>query len=155
MLDIKHLKNIREDNDLSQQEIAKILNVSRSTYSLWELGINIIPLSSLYKLSNYLDVSIDYLLGGNNKFKKNNNGFDLKIIGYNIKRYRIVNHISQENLATLLNVSQPCIARYEKGLIEISTINIYKLSKIFNINIDDLIYTTLETEKIWAISYLL
>lgn len=148
MLDLTRIKNIREDNDLSQREIAKILNVSRSTYSLWELGINIIPLSSLYKLSSYFDVSIDYLLGGKNKFRKHNNSFDLKMLGDNIKRYRIENHISQDSLANILNVSQPCIARYEKGLIEISTINIYKLSKIFNISIDDLINTTLETEKI-------
>ena len=148
MLDLTRIKNIREDNDLSQREVADILNVSRSTYSLWELGINIIPLSSLYKLSSYFDVSIDYLLGGNNKFKKHNNSFDLKRLGYNIKRYRIDNHISQDSLANILNVTQPCIVRYEKGLIEISTINIYKLSKIFNISIDDLIDTTLETEKI-------
>lgn len=149
MLDIKHLKNIREDNDLSQQEIAKILNVSRSTYSLWELGINIIPLSNLYKIANYFDTSIDYLLGKRRKKNtRSNNHLDLVLLGYNIKKCRIENNISQENLATLLNVSQPCIARYEKGLIEISTINIYKLSKIFNISIDDLIDKTLETQKI-------
>ena len=77
MLDLTRIKNIREDNDLSQREIAKILNVSRSTYSLWKLGINIIPLSSLYKLSIFFDASIDYLLGGKNKFRKHNNSFDL------------------------------------------------------------------------------
>ena len=84
MLDLTRIKNIREDNDLSQREVANILNVSRSTYSLWELVINIIPLSSLYKLSSYFDVSIDYLLGGKNKFKKHSDGFDLKKLGYNI-----------------------------------------------------------------------
>ena len=45
MIDIERLKDIREDNDLSQKDLAKILNVNRSTYSLWELGINIIPIN--------------------------------------------------------------------------------------------------------------
>ena len=147
MLDFKNIKSIREDNDLSQKEIANILNVSRSTYSLWKLRINTIPLSYLYKFATYFGISIDYVLGNRRCKKKNHNSFDLKVIGKNIKRYRLKNHISQENLAILLNVSQPCIVRYEKGLIEISTTNIYKLAKIFNISIDKLIDNTLEKQK--------
>ena len=65
-----------------------------------------------------------------------------------LKNIREDNDLSQQEIAKILNVSQPCIARYEKGLIEISTINIYKISKIFNISIDDLIDKTLETQKI-------
>ena len=47
MIKFERLKDIREDHDLSQEEMAKILNVKRSRYSLWELGINIIPLKYL------------------------------------------------------------------------------------------------------------
>ena len=47
MISFKRLKDIREDNDINQKEMANILNVNRSTYSLWELGINIIPLKYL------------------------------------------------------------------------------------------------------------
>ncbi|MFI3261070.1 MAG: helix-turn-helix domain-containing protein [bacterium] len=44
MIDTNRLKDIREDNDTNQEQMAKVLGVNRSTYSLWELGINIIPL---------------------------------------------------------------------------------------------------------------
>ena len=47
MIDFKKLRDIREDNDLNQRKMAKILHVKRSTYSLWELGINIIQIEKL------------------------------------------------------------------------------------------------------------
>ncbi len=140
MIDIERLKDIREDHDLSQKEMAKILNVNRSTYSLWELGINIIPIKYLSSLADYFNYSIDYILGITNN--KNSNilkkGFDIKLLGKNLKEIRIANGLSQENIASILNVSQACIARYEKGLIEISTSNLYKFSKEFNISINQL-----------------
>ena len=43
MINFIKLKDIREDHDISQKEMANILGVTRSAYSLWELGINIIP----------------------------------------------------------------------------------------------------------------
>ena len=139
MIDIERLKNIREDHDLSQKDMAKILNVNRSTYSLWELGINIIPIKYLSKFSDYFNYSIDYTLGLTNT--KNTNikkGFNIYTLGKNLKKVRIEKGLSQENIATILNVSQACIARYEKGLIEISTSNLYKFSKEFNISISKL-----------------
>lgn len=141
MLNLKRLRNIREDHDLSQSAIARILNVSRSTYSLWELGINIIPLGYLYKFAKYFNCSIDYIV--NNSNKKNNTykdiNLNLKQLGENIKKYRKKNNISLENLAKLLNVTQSCINRYEKGSIEISTYNLYKISEYLNVSIDELI----------------
>ena len=147
MFDVKRLKDIREDHDLSQAQIAKILNTSRSTYSLWELGINSIPLSSLFKFSKYFNLSIDYILN-NSKSKKHinkNSKLDLKTLGVNIKKNRIKNNISQENLAKLLGVSQPCIVRYEKGIIEISIYNLYQIASILDISIDELLS---QSEKI-------
>lgn len=57
-----NLKNIREDNDIRQREIAKILNVSQNTYSQYETGIIPITAETLIKLADYYNVSIDYLL---------------------------------------------------------------------------------------------
>jgi len=139
MIDIERLKNIREDHDLSQKEMANILNVNRSTYSLWELGINIIPIKYLSRFSDYFNYSIDYTLGLTNIKSTNiKKGFSIITLGKNLKEIRIKNNLSQENIAAILNVSQACIARYEKGLIEISTSNLYKFSKEFNISISKL-----------------
>lgn len=131
MIDFFRLRDIREDNDINQVRMAEILGVNRSTYSLWELGINIIPLNYLAFFADYFDYSIDYVLGLTNVRRKNNliKGFNLKILGKNLKEVRIKNSLSQEDMARILNVTQPCITRYEKGLICISTSNIYKFSK--------------------------
>ena len=140
MIDFERLKNIREDHDLSQREMANILHVHRSTYSLWELGINIMPIKYISKFADYFNYNIDYVLGLSNN--KNNpylkKGYNKKQVGKKLKSIRLANKLSQENMANILNVSQACIARYEKGLIDISTSNMYKISKTFNYSMNNL-----------------
>lgn len=87
--------------------------------------------------ANYFNYSIDYVLGLTNDRRKNNVTpvLDLKVLENNIKNLRIKNELSQENLANFLGVTQACIARYEKGLVCISTSNLYKLSEEFKISI--------------------
>lgn len=58
-----NIRNLREDNDLTQSELASKLNISQRAYSHYENGTREIPISILIHLSNYYDVSIDYLLG--------------------------------------------------------------------------------------------
>ena len=57
------IKDMREDRDLSQQTIAKLLNVSQATYSRYENGVLEIPIVSLIKLARFYKTSIDYLVG--------------------------------------------------------------------------------------------
>lgn len=59
----KKIRDLREDKDISQQRIADYLNVTQATYSRYESGDLDIPTAVLIKLSNYHNVSIDYLLG--------------------------------------------------------------------------------------------
>lgn len=140
MINFNRLKDIREDNDMSQIKMAEILNVKRSTYSLWELGINIIPLNKLCEFADYFNFSLDYVLGLSNDRKKQKiiKGLDLIKLGNNIKQIRKGRELSQENIADMIGVSQACITRYEKGLICISTSNLYKLSKKFNMSLSEL-----------------
>ena len=56
------IKNLREDNDLTQSEISKILNISQVAYSYYELNKRSIPLELLSKLADYYNTSIDYLV---------------------------------------------------------------------------------------------
>lgn len=57
------LKDLREDKDLLQKDIAKILNMSQTGYSKYEVGTNDIPTQILIKLALYYNTSIDYILG--------------------------------------------------------------------------------------------
>ncbi len=63
------LKDLREDKDLKQEDIAKFLNISQTNYSKYELGKINIPISSLIKLAKFYNTSIDYLLGLTNEIK--------------------------------------------------------------------------------------
>ncbi len=59
----KRIKDLREDNDKTQQDIAKLLNVYNTTYQRWERGETEIPVHILVQLCKYYNVSVDYILG--------------------------------------------------------------------------------------------
>lgn len=57
------IKDLREDNDLTQASIAKLLNCSQQTYSRYETGEITISINNLIILASFYNTSIDYLLG--------------------------------------------------------------------------------------------
>ncbi|MBM6737208.1 helix-turn-helix transcriptional regulator [Mediterraneibacter glycyrrhizinilyticus] len=59
----ENIRNLREDNDKTQQEIADYLNIKQTTYSKYELGKINIPIEVFIKLADYYGVSLDYLVG--------------------------------------------------------------------------------------------
>lgn len=63
------IRNLREDNDLIQTQVAKILGVSQRVYSNYERGEVEISLDSLMKLADYYNVSMDYIFGRTKKKK--------------------------------------------------------------------------------------
>lgn len=65
------IRDLREDHDLKQINVAKILNMSQTGYSKYETGENDIPTHILITLANYYHVSIDYLLGQTNNPDRN------------------------------------------------------------------------------------
>lgn len=56
------IREIREDKDLNQTEVAKILNVSQVAYSFYEIGKRQLPIDLLIKLAKFYNTSTDYLL---------------------------------------------------------------------------------------------
>ncbi len=61
-MNINRLKEIREDNDLLQKDVAKVLHIKQQQYSEYEIGKRLIPINYLSELADYYKVSIDYLL---------------------------------------------------------------------------------------------
>ena len=59
----KRIRDLREDRDLTQKEMAKALSCSQQVYSNYELGQRDIPTDVLIKLSAFYKVSVDYILG--------------------------------------------------------------------------------------------
>lgn len=63
----ERLRDLREDNDLTQAQVAKVLNTTQQVYSRYEMGINEVPLHHLITLSKFYNVSTDYILGLSDK----------------------------------------------------------------------------------------
>lgn len=59
----KRLRDLREDNDLLQKDVAEYLQCSQTCYSSYEIGKRSVPLDVMAKLADYYGVSVDYLLG--------------------------------------------------------------------------------------------
>lgn len=60
---LQRLRDLREDNDLKQKDIAKVLNIAQRTYSAYELGERMIPYPYIIELAKFYNTSADYILG--------------------------------------------------------------------------------------------
>lgn len=65
----RRLRDLREDSDLSQTDIARMLNMSQTGYSKYETGENDIPTRVLIELAEFYQTSVDYLLDRTNQKK--------------------------------------------------------------------------------------
>ena len=136
------IKEIRIENNLSQEDIANIIGIARQTYNHYEVKENIIPLKHLISLSNYYNVSIDYLLGltMTKQYKNNkNNDIDLTISGERLKAWRKENKLTQEKLANFLNTFHTVIVDYEHGKNLIATPFLYSICSKYKISADYLL----------------
>ncbi len=70
VLKYPHIRELREELELSQQDMADYLNISQVAYSYYEIGRRDIPTDVLIEISNCFDCSIDYLLGCSDKKKR-------------------------------------------------------------------------------------
>lgn len=66
---IKRIRDLREDRDKTQLEIARILGTSQTMYARYERGVNELPIRHLITLCRYYQVSADYILGLDEKEK--------------------------------------------------------------------------------------
>lgn len=132
------IKTLRENNELTQRELSKILKVSKSTYNRWEIGEVFIPLKHLNNLCNYYNVSMDYMINTSNekKYKNMKTNIDKQIIGNRLLEIRKTHNLSQTKLAKLLNTSHSTISAYEHGKTLLLTVFAYQIAVKFDISLD-------------------
>ena len=65
----QRLKDLREDRDMKQADVAKLLGIQQTVYSRYERGFQNIPIEHLLKLADFYNVSTDYILGRTNCFE--------------------------------------------------------------------------------------
>lgn len=134
------LKEIREERNLTQKDIAKTLEVDRSTYAGWETGKDTIPLRRLNKLSDYYKISIDYMTGLSNVTSSYRViDLDAKVIGQNLKEFRKERNLVQKDIFLFLNTTSSTYSAYETGKVLIKTDFLYSICKNYNASMDELL----------------
>ncbi len=134
------IKTLREEKELTQNEVATVLGISRSAYKNYELQNQIIPIKHLVELCNYFDVSIDYILGLTdilNYFNVSDVALDKA--GERLKTFRKEHKLTQKKLAEILNTTFSSVAWYEKGRNLIATPFLYTICKKYKISADYLL----------------
>ena len=133
-LNTKKLKYIREELELTQEDISKVLGCTRTAYSLWEINKNSIPLYYLNKISNVYNINIDYLVDLSNEKHTNFNKVEINKIelGKRIREARKSINYTQEKLASKLNTTHSVISAYESGKTTVSTLFIIEIAKVTN-----------------------
>ena len=137
----ERLKNLREQLEIKQSDLAKLLKISNKTYSAYEIEYEIIPSKHLIKLVDYLNTSVDYLFGFTDLVQYNSyqTGINLNFSDQRIKDFRKENKITQTKLANQLNTTFSVISGYEIGRRLIATSFLYDLCKKYHISADYLL----------------
>ena len=140
-MNFPRMKEIRENAGLKQKDIAEAMGVSKGSYSMWECGTDTIPLKRLNQFCNYFNVSIDYVVGFNNKKKYANQKPDIKIkvTGENLKKIRLKKGLTQVQISSELKINQPTWNRYENAKNLILTTTLYELAKQYHYSIDKIL----------------
>lgn len=133
-MNTEKIKYLRDELEITQEDISKIIGCTRTAYSLWEINKNTIPLYYLNKISNEYNINIDYLVDLSDEkhidFKKNE--IDKIELGKRIRQARKSINYTQEKLATKLNTTHSVISAYESGKTCVPTLFIIEIAKITN-----------------------
>ena len=68
---LQRLRDMREDSDMTQAQLAELLHIQQTVYSRYERGVQTIPLEHLLKLADFYHVSLDFLTGRTNRKEVN------------------------------------------------------------------------------------
>lgn len=134
-----NLKYIREELEMTQQELGYVFGVSGSTVAGWENDHDTMPLTKLVRLSNMYKYSLDFIVG----LSRTNNYKEVKLnkkkIGANLKLIRTNLKLSQQQLANECMISQTAYSNYETGLYLINTLTLYTICLKHKLSLYDII----------------
>ena len=135
------LKELREEKNMNQLELSKILNIDNSVYAKYEKEYEIIPTKHLNTLCNYFKVSFDYIFNFTTERNYNKMESEINLIkaGQRLKGLRKEIKKTLIILAEELNCSYGTIAGYEIGRYLIATPFLYTICKKYHISADYLL----------------
>ncbi len=135
------LRYLREEKELTQQEIANIIKINRVQYNQYENDYNTIPLRHLVNLCNYFNVSLDYILDFTDTMQYDNIRMDIdaNLLKQRLKEARKHFNLTQKILAIDFKISRTTIAEYERGKNLVSTSFLYAFCLNYRVSADYLL----------------
>lgn len=138
-MNFSRISNIRQNNELSQQELANIIGGNRVSVCNWEKEREIPNINKANAIADYFNVSLDYLfnLSKSKNYPNNRHGdIDRKIVGTRLRRLRNANNLTLQKLADLLNTTPSTISAYESGKTLLLTAFAIEICKKYNVSMD-------------------
>ena len=130
----KRLAYLRENNEITQYKLGKIIGVTRVSISKWENSKEFIPIKKAIAIANFFEVSVDYLFGLSDN--KEYYQLNLTASGKRIVKFRKMHNLTLRNLANILNTTSSTISAYETGKTLILSSFAYEIALKYNVSID-------------------
>lgn len=137
---MKNLALLRKEFGLSQQKLGNEIGLARNTICQYESGNRVPDVDTLKKIADYFDVSIDYLLGREEKKYTKNCSNNINVS--NMRLLRKEQNITLDKVATDLNSSSQVISRYERGERMPDQETLLALADYYNVSLDYLLGRT-------------
>ena len=147
MFNMNRLKDLREDKDLKQKDIAALLNIARSTYSEYEIEAKEISIPRIIKLAIFYNTSADYIFYRTDNilpYRRNK----VKYIGNenNLKSLRLKQIKTQKVVALDMNIPLKSYIKYENASTRINIQLMKSFAEYYKTSIDHIIGLTDETK---------
>lgn len=135
------LRDLRENNELKQYQVANILDIYKGLYNQYEKEYEIIPIKHLNTLCNFFHVSFDYVFGFTSELNYDNSKVEIdpSIVGERLKEFRREHDLTQEKLASILNMARSALANYERGRNIVATPFLYTICSKYHVSADYLL----------------
>lgn len=133
-----NIKYIREELEMTQDELGLVFGVTRKTISGWENAYDNMPLPKMVRFSNEYKYSLDYISGlsRKNNYSILNKPNPVKI-GKKLKQIRTNLQLTQQQIADECMISQTTYSNYEKGLYLITSLSLYTICYNHNLSMDN------------------
>ena len=140
-MEIKKLKDIREENEKTQKFVAESLGVSLGTYAMNETAHDTITLKNLIKFCDLFNVSLDYVFDftKNKNYSNMDNNYNKDILKVRLKECRKESGYTQVQIGEMLNTDHSVWCRYEQGKTIIPTTFLYIFCQKLNVSADYLL----------------
>lgn len=127
-----NLKYLREKKREKQVELAEMLEISRSTYGLWETGDRSPSIENMIALADHFCITVDDLIRKDLRPQK-------PMCATNLQYLREENGFNQKEIADLIKTKHSIINKYESGMVEIPLIKVIQLAEFFGVTLDQFV----------------